>query len=1201
MTTSTETARRSGAHLRYYAKIEGVKDILWDERELRDASGKRLGADPPGGHNLQDDHIVACWRMDGLTAASDEPDVSGNGLTMSASGSPAPAASLMGGSRSYASTSDRHEVLSDPSLVELQRCTISTWVYWTSSAAVDMTIMRKRYPTDGTPSYYLYGTDANGRRPQISIYDGTSVVSATDSVDASIDTWHHLVATWDTVSSKLLRLYVDGVMVSEVDLSSFGSVAYDGSTLEMGGSYDGSVSYMHGRIDDTAIYRVVKSDEWIRRQASMTSFSRPGLRCLSIPDLEVGFGLDLQSMTSDASALQLRIKNIADPTDRSSPSKYFFSRLLAPGRGNDASVITTSMRRQASGDDYVAANATTIHVQSTTGFASSGVAYVNGKEAFSYTAVSTVAQTGFKTNQTIGRFTGVTKGLYPAFSSANRGHTYPFARHNDQQAGDIGQRDVVTSEPIGLIGREIGLYCVAYDPTTSVIFDESDAQLYWAGVVTEGVEYDPQLDSYSITAESILRRLENKILSNQPKFFIDGINLNGDDGSRSFAIEEWDGSSIVAFGNFTIAAGYYRLGSLANAVAEAIGDPSNWSARSGSHMPIGVSAIVDDGLVRIAIGRASAYRFYVLQRPYYAAAAAANSYCHALNALGFTGEQRIELKSAGGAYHGELIGDRPGYYHYQPLRNECNGGLLRGYYEGNDAPWSDQGDYSSTVAWFVADDALSFGVSDEAEAYAVATIAESPITLDYGRAGVEYTTADQTVDDHQNPSGSDRGVGGYVGSTEFYEPVALRRAYIQNHALGPLLSLMYPMISSGTPGYDGATDVCPWQMSIDIPSAIVDVSSILEQNAIAMLEQKISRRQYYIVDKPTKWIDLWAREAQLFGVALVFDRGKIRCKNIASPSHHLRSVVIDESSRIGDRPLVSTTMGNVVNQWIVRVPKRGTSTIDESMVTLTYNDVVSQRLNGSIRSVTIEHPGIRDVSAPGNGTAIIEPLLSAIFRRRALLFRYAQQSVDVQLHPHYRDTVAIGDIVTYEAVQHPDPFGSGLMTASNVMGLVTNVSIGAQEAPISASIVLFSTENIATLYPPWAGAALVDISAANGGWDSSNYYLTLVSDHFAESGDPHDGESFAVGYDALIVESAPEDPASPLSWGPYATEGYTTATRRLQLPTPTTLAGWDPDREYRVVFADWTSASSAQKLDGSWGASSTTHKLGSSDTAKRWS
>jgi hypothetical protein len=1211
-TVETALALQTGVQPRYFCKIEGIKDVLWDVRDHRGPAGEEVGCDPPGGHPLTP-NTVGKWPMDEYATDADAADVTGNGLTGTANGSPAVQTGQMGNARGPFSSSAYFTIAYDR-LLEPQRVTLAAWVYHTGGSQAQYgKIFYKVHAATVYQSYALMCNTADRKISWVLEMTDSSTATATTTDEIPDLTWVHIIGTWDGTTA---RLYLNGVL-EDSDVPTGDTIKYDQSAAWIGRDAVTSGQFWNGWIDEVGLDNVARSAEWCRRAyLSGRDWSRPGLRCLHLPEQELSSGIDLRTMKVDVSGMQIEVSNVLDPGDKSRPAKRYFAKLFAPGRTAASDVQKTTMRRITAGDNQIGADETTIYCQRNSHFPTSGEADI-ARERFSYTGVGTPTQTGFPAgnNQTIASFTGCTRGLYPAITTANQGRTYPYPRQVDISKGEVGNFQVIASEPYSMIGREIGIYATVWDRRTGYYYRESDAVLVWPGQITEDITYDPDGDRWSFTAEHILKRLDREVMRHAPKGYVHLINLNGDFG-RKWKIAEFDGNgNLAAVGVFEIAKNYYTLDSLQNAIADEIMDSTNWSAfPTYTHLKWKVwFAEQDNGHVNYAAhsGDTSSAKWTWVWLPWDTQAATPQEPhpCHALQALGWNVEDSWRQESSNDQaagrphYHRSQLPNEA-YHHYHPIKREYNNNKIRIYWEGNDELWDTQGDTSSDTAWFIVRKQPVQGRGTKG-IYADAYTARSAVAAD--PPAFEFTLLLQGGVNH--PTGAKRIASGFIGSADPDLPIEVQQCYVpasgehltgDQARRGPIEQWLYTLLSTGgQTGYNDATyDQCPLPLSVGFPAELVDKDSFLKWDAMAIAAYAdLSRRGFYLIEKSISWQKGWLREALLWGLVAVWDRGKLRCKSLVYPETHHVGNAITLSNRARDEySPAQMNMSTVTNQWEVHALHDLVANKDRFVGT--FNDPESQQGLDAVKKAILKHPGLYPWGDQAEAV-LIEKLVKLLVADRWWLQRFPHQRVQVSLAPKEFNQFAPADTIPFTSDWHPDPHGSGLMSVTAIKGMVLNYQWSLLNHAGAAEVLLFS---VPTLPKPWAAAALVDITATNGGWDATNKRLTLKALLFGESGDSDDGADFLAGEKVDVIESAPEDPTSPQSWrnqlldSDYETDG----AGLLSFDSGVTLSGWDPDKEYFVVVAAYDNVIAAQKTRNTFQASPSTHLLNGADDADLW-
>ncbi len=145
---------------------------------------------------------------------------------------------------------------SDNSLNINDEITIESWVNRTDDGTGSYPGIVSRTPTSGTKRYQLrYNPSLN--RVQFFLGDGSTYDFVNSNSDLSLNSWTHVVGTWD---GSTLLLFVDGVQQSDTGLFS-GSPVFTTEILEIGRYY--TSSYFEGGIDEVRVSDILRNSSWI--------------------------------------------------------------------------------------------------------------------------------------------------------------------------------------------------------------------------------------------------------------------------------------------------------------------------------------------------------------------------------------------------------------------------------------------------------------------------------------------------------------------------------------------------------------------------------------------------------------------------------------------------------------------------------------------------------------------------------------------------------------------------------------------------------------------------------------------------------------------------------------------------------------------------------------------------------------------------
>lgn len=971
-------------------------------------------------------------------------------------------------------------------------------------------------------------------------------------------------------------------------------------------------------------------------------WSREGLACLRLPETEWSQELDLGEMSSQWSAMEFVFDNIEDPDDS---GKFLFAKLFAPGRIFAGSTKRTFLVRKDVTDEWLDAGATTIYVEKTDGYTnmpSSGTAYM-GQVTFDYTGKADASQTNMDviglTNRTIGSFTGVTMGKFPFVSEPRGTGTTTMGRHAfyslklEGADNDPGDEFIVADVPGTFLGRRVGLYVTTFDEATQKWNTEANSTLVWAGKISDSISYDPAINGWRVQCESMLAALERQQIAwNLPEAEIAHINISGEFIPQvifQVLVHATAGGTGVGlsgaefFAQITIAKGLYSVRGLVTAINNELADKDNWTGASAPSRPRLTIVELETGNLGI---RVTPQPGWLIDSPVdirvtsLAQAQGDWSYgLHAMFPLGFDQQQEWNLTDKfTTSTSGSLVcpAARPYFHAFHALNPALNGGVMYCIADRPSSMWDQQDTEILGVSFFRAKDASLVDGDKKFTAYfanASASVSNAARTV-IGEGTVEGitkitllpTTSDLTEQTPLVPGDLFR--WGYLGAVlgesvkigQIFNPLTKDTATLSEDR-GPFYYLLYSLLSTGDNNYnDSAYDTLRPDLSVGMPIAIVDAQSFLDADEMALQYGSLASRRDLFFDKPTTWMDWFRQEAKLFGVTLVWANGKLTCRQVFSPELQdaLETINDTNSWASDDMPVVRTSVDSVINRFKFKV---GYDHQDGKF----YNeiDIIDAYSTASLdmdKVVTVENRGVSSYRA---SRQIIKAILHRVLDNRMLMLRQPWQVIQRTLSPVLFNKIFVGDVVNIShTFGHPDPFGSGAMTASGV-ALVLDVSWNLREMKGNCTLMVwsrFASGRVA----PWAPSAAVDDTATNAGWTHATQALILKQNEFGRTTDTnHDGEAFAGGDKLVIIERNPSNPASVEKYSVTVHgDGYDSATRTLKL-TGANLSGRNDDGavQYIVTFDDYGNSPTAdQKTRGIWAADNTTQLIGGADEAYRW-
>jgi hypothetical protein len=714
----------------------------------------------------------------------------------------------------------------------------------------------------------------------------------------------------------------------------------------------------------------------------------------------------------------------------------------------------------------------------------------------------------------------------------------------------------------------IALYIVTYDELTGAWNAYADAELLWVGRVTDRGTFVPERACWQLVAEHILNDLERQIAVDLPRSQLEGINLSGTLGRVFTAELRWVNSTATnSVAYISIDADIYTSSNaLWSAIMYELNTSANWSGTAFNY--VWFSSLFVDGKYTVMINNShGSVDIELTITPYDKRAGAILYPCHALGACGFPmlGYSRVVAPATS---FGTIPAEEKAFAAYHPLSQAVNNSRLC-VERGPTTFWASQGDYGATAAYLIVRKAQL--AVDKEGAY----IAEyNGFFYDGAAGGVELLGDPRT------------GTGyAYAGQRLNEEPCWVEQIWMPvrttatQQMRGPFEMLLFALLSTGTPGTNHATyDALPLDISLAIPSAIVDTASFLEADTL-IAGSALAARHLHVIGEPITMADLLKRECKLFGFFLAWDRGKLRLRNLRHNAYDTWTETLGDKDKItpSEWPGVEWSHDTVINCWKCKV--RYDLDTGKYGPEITIRNARSREALRVTKSTTIEHPGICIDDPAANVIALLESELLA----GADSLGFPVGVVNVSLAHTKMLRVSVGDVVLYTSSLQYDPFGSGLMSTS-CYALVVDCAWKYASRRGRATLLQMS-RYAASEKPPWAAAALVDITASNGGWNATTKQLTLVPHYIGDpSYDSKDGATLQAGYKISIIESGSaswEGISDPLMFSPHTiAKAFEADGANILTLVDGPGTTWDPEKEYVVVPGAYGDCTLAQKADG---------------------
>jgi hypothetical protein len=386
------------------------------------------------------------------------------------------------------------------------------------------------------------------------------------------------------------------------------------------------------------------------------------------------------------------------------------------------------------------------------------------------------------------------------------------------------------------------------------------------------------------------------------------------------------------------------------------------------------------------------------------------------------------------------------------------------------------------------------------------------------------------------------------------------------------------LASTGTTGYNHATwDVFPFGLGAAIPWELLGANWTKAADHIAEAGSEL----LIVLEKPTKLLEVIAPDLSARVSSLCWRSQALGIASWAPPATVVSSHTLTEANKASaaDAQDNHRTVAQETDEHLVNVIKLNYNRVLDGgayQSTLNIVDKSSQQDTGLHRPVTIELRNLYGKVATANAT--VEKLadhLAGVMGMYSKPMRIIRRTVAPEFYP----TIAPGDIcsVTDDFVRDPDTGARGI---SNRAALVIGVELDyggyeidtGQTRPMlgQVDLLLWPREHIVAYSP----CAQVDDTQANAGYNAGTRTLTFYAHEHSLSTQSVDVSNFVATDAVRIIEIDPDDPASPTTW----TDTIVSVNAGANTCVLTTgLAGWDATKRYRMISANWASATVTQQ------------------------
>lgn len=854
----------------------------------------------------------------------------------------------------------------------------------------------------------------------------------------------------------------------------------------------------------------------------------------------------------------------------------------------------TFVHKRASGStttitSTVDRNDTTINVGSTSGFPSSGIAYI-GAEAISYTGVTATS------------FTGVTRGKYSPFGCASSGSGgRRFAGHH-RVASDIyhvQQNPVVSEVPRVWIGKRIGVWLHVWNQETQKLNTQKNAQCLFAGRIV-GIADNASDSTTDIEVEHEGDTFKNAVIFRDPwaatvaegVSLIEGRTFQFYDGKEGSAVKQANDLVVVA-GPATntneLEAGVYTADELCAAFSAWLASELA-AGRIYGHYSWASPVSTNDGL-RTAIqwrveGAANLVVSFTMMMP---------GEINAFLGLNSNGPGDLGVTAAfwsppartneNNTHHGDGVPFTT--LVFKPfgagrISQEFSGAL---FYEAENERGTFVNQYSnlpgavkeaclSTEEWgfFLLDDKVLMVGSYDTGILTNCWIA--PFRL----------TADNSTD-----------AAGFIGRRADEAeagPITLRQVMILEGPYGSILNAL--AYSTGTPGYNHSThDTLAHGLGAAIPGEQLgpewerSISNMPCANSPLVV----------VIDEPTKFADLLRDDFRLRRAFIRWKDEHFEFRQWRTPLVANAVAVLEEANKAApaDTQDDHRVASQETDEWhypVVKVDYARDFAVGRNGQYLKSFQIEDQQAtddaSGAGRSLTLK---MRNTYGMFQNTgAAVEELVKEYIPGMPMFSRPSRmiaRSIDLR----FFETLGVGDIVIVTDEFARDPL-TGARGINSRAALVTRLNYnlggptpqGSVRQMVGEVECFFLDVQRGSEYAPCADVDWEwNLGGFSAGYNSSTktvfckpHQYTRLIDLDTGRGkvsdtEPLDASYFNVDDNVTIVERDPSDPTSPTSWNDTIASKSGNA-----LGLTTGLAGWSAGKKYRIIYQPYTSVTATQ-------------------------
>jgi hypothetical protein len=842
-------------------------------------------------------------------------------------------------------------------------------------------------------------------------------------------------------------------------------------------------------------------------------------------------------------------------------------------------------------------NDTTVSVKSTTGFTSSGDAWL-GTECIGYTGVTSTS------------FTGVTRGKYSPFGCASSGAGGSRFANNHRWGVDaryIQQQPLVTQLPRVWLGRRVALYLHTWDGTN--LNSRVNAQLVYAGRIV-GIADDPGSFTTVLDLEHFSKEWENGVIGADlyQADMVQGLWLAA---GRTFKFLDSTPAASRTANDLVVvssgAAGANQMNEGTYSLSELVEKINGWLASEATASRTYGNYTLSSPVAYKGDGIRTVIQWYMS----YASAGTALFQLQApIEVCGFLGFMDVDPVPGSGQMGG--IASSP-----SDRTNTANmtAGVAAPYTAAifhPVGPGHIGQEFTEALNYDVENERGTF--TDQRDTFPAALKELCPAGNEWGLFLVDdkalmcgaYDSTNHRFTNcflapYQMTADNGQDALKYIGrrADEPQAPITLRQVFLIEGSFSTIFKQL--AYSTGVSGYNHTSDTLGNSLGLGIPGSLLGDKFDRSVDNLQCADAPIS----VLIDEPTKFSELMSADLMIRRAFVRWrDEGFEVCQ-WQTPVAAAAVLALSEDNK-------AAPAGHLENH---RTASQETDEYQRPSVKIDYcRDFASGRDAKYLKSIQIEDQGATDQSGEASGRggvftlkmrntfqqfsatgAPIESLAPHYMATMPMFSRPAKQlsrSIDLR----YFEGYSVGDIVTVDDSYARDPL-TGRRSITQRPAVITKISYNlggpspdGQIRPMGGTVELaFLDLHRGSLYSP---AADIDDTCNFGGfsagYNSATKTIRCYPQHYSHSvvitfkqwqvtiAEPADALNFAVGDKVAVVERDPADPASPTTWSDTIAS---VSENDIGLTTGLSAPAWDAAKRYRIISAAYTTATATQQDD----------------------